>query len=140
MSGYINDKGYHAIRQNSVYKTGDFVTCDKNGLLNFIGRKDNLVKRNGFRIELNEINKALQKHSAIGRCESLFLKEDNQIVSFVESADDLSQLALKSFCLKHLPSYMVPDLIMVLRKIPVNLNHKVDQTALRKMYAQSFKS
>jgi len=140
MSGYINDKGYQALRRNSVYKTGDFVTCDKNGLLNFIGRKDNLVKRNGFRIELNEINKALQKHSSIGRCESLFIKEDSQIVSFVESADDLSQLALKSFCLSHLPSYMVPDLIMVLRKIPVNLNHKVDQTALRKMYAQSFKS
>lgn len=140
MSGYINEKGFHALRKGAVYKTGDYVKADKNGLLCFIGRKDNLIKRKGFRIELNEINAALRNHSEVNACESLFVKEEELIVSFVESAHDLSQLALKTFCLKHLPSYMIPDLIVVLRKIPVNLNHKADLSALRNIYAQTFKS
>ena len=139
MAGYVNDSGYHSIRKNAIYKTGDYVSIQK-GVLSFVGRKDNLIKRNGFRIELSEINTALRKHSEITNCETLFLKKENLVVSFVESGNDLSQLALKTFCIKHLPSYMVPDLIIVLRKIPVNLNHKADFIALKEIYAQTFKS
>ncbi|PMS08550.1 hypothetical protein C0Z17_29695, partial [Trinickia caryophylli] len=67
--GYINqkkkteeafisfEKSYN--RNKKIYRTGDLVRLLPNGNLEFIGRKDNQVKLRGYRIELDEIERAL---------------------------------------------------------------------------------
>ncbi|MGZ4034525.1 MAG: amino acid adenylation domain-containing protein, partial [Bacteroidia bacterium] len=63
MTGYWNNKTndpfYNDDKNTRWYKTGDLVTRDENGNYIFKGRRDRMVKRNGYRIELDEIETAL---------------------------------------------------------------------------------
>jgi acyl-coenzyme A synthetase/AMP-(fatty) acid ligase len=128
MKAFLNEKGLH--KAKASYETGDIVKKEGNNLV-FVGRKDKMVKRNGFRIELSEIKNALLKHTAVKNCE--VINKENTINAFVESSDLLSELELKTFCIDQLPSYMLPDRIICLDKLPLNSNHKVDPEALKKL-------
>lgn len=135
MKAFIDEKGLHRIRKNTSYKTGDLVKKLTSGDLEFEGRKDSLVKRNGFRIEPGEIRRALSSHAAIDECVVLDMKKETiRIIAFVRSSEALSEYSLKSFCLEKLPSYMLPDRIIVLNEFPLNANHKTDLRKLKELY------
>jgi acyl-coenzyme A synthetase/AMP-(fatty) acid ligase len=135
MKAIISESGIQVLKSSSTFNTGDKVKKLKNGQLEFVGRADNMIKRNGFRIELPEIKNALLGFEGISNTE--IIATDNpkiEIKAFVESKNEISELLLRTFLLSKLPSYMLPDMIIVMKKFPMNLNHKVDIQKLKENF------
>jgi amino acid adenylation domain-containing protein/FkbM family methyltransferase len=51
-----------------IYRTGDRARLNRQGQLEYLGRRDGQIKLRGHRIELGEIRSVLASHSAIGEC------------------------------------------------------------------------
>ncbi len=124
------DRHHH---KKSLYKTGDLVQ-EKGGLLFFKGRADNQIKHMGYRIELEEIEIALNALPEVRQAALIYHKGSaayGDIVAFIEPEGlslDISMIK-KALTLK-LPSYMMPTRFEVLEKFPKNANGKVDKKQL----------
>lgn len=113
------------------YKTGDMVYWDKNGILHFIGRKDFQIKYKGHRIELNEITNTIKKLEGVTNAITLFqtVHEMPCLCSYVV-ATSLTEEIIKDYLTKELPYYMVPSYIVLIDKMPVTVNGKIDKAHL----------
>ncbi|CAF1090158.1 unnamed protein product [Adineta steineri] len=110
------------------YRTGDLVTMDSNGLLHYQGRKDHQIKLHGQRIELGEIERCLLNITSISTC--VVMKwNDDYLVAYVQSSDIIEQ-ELREHCQSHLPPHMIPSIFVILDKLPLNQNGKVDRKQL----------
>lgn len=135
MKATIDEYGVHLIKTAAVYNTGDKVKKLSNGAFEFVGRGDSMIKRNGFRIELSEIKNTIIGFEGISNCEVIAIDNPKvEIIAFVESTTEISELQLRNFILTKLPSYMLPDSIIVLKKFPMSLNHKVDLQKLKENF------
>jgi amino acid adenylation domain-containing protein len=117
-----------------VYKTGDLARALADGSLQFLGRMDHLVKIRGVRVELGEIETALEKHPAVRRA-VLVLRDDvpgePRLVAYVVPAAAAPSAAeLRAFLLKALPRAMVPTAFVALAQLPLTANGKLDRKAL----------
>jgi len=117
-----------------VFKSGDICYFDDAGLYYFIGRKDNQININGNRVELEEIEAALNRYPAI--INSCALIHDNCLhaVLIMSSKDaatkESHEASLRSFLNKGLPSYMLPKHYHFINTIPVSDNGKNDRNKL----------
>jgi amino acid adenylation domain-containing protein len=128
------------------YRSGDMVRMLSDGNFEFIGRKDDQVKIRGLRVELGEINIALQDaHPTVITGVTQILKKDatarEQLVAFLVAHDDNNdcdheQLRrhLRSVLKNRLPSYMVPQFFIFVEKIPRSLAGKVNKQALEECF------
>lgn len=141
--GYLNDDELTAQRFVSapfepslrLYKTGDLGHFMPNGELVFSGRIDNQIKLRGFRIELEEIEVALQESTAIDKAiVKRFIGEAGEayLVAYYISANSLRAEALKEQLSRKLPDYMVPSFFVHIKEFPLNQNGKVDRDRLAK--------
>ncbi len=124
-----------------LYKSGDLARSAPGGHLQYVGRRDGQVKVRGFRIELGEIEMALSQHPQVQET-VVVCREDRhmnlrgypdekQIVSYVVgAAETLEVHALRTFLQERLPGYMVPSAFVVLEKLPLTSNGKIDRKAL----------
>lgn len=121
-----------------LYKTGDMVRSLADGNLEFLGRIDYQVKIRGFRVEPGEIEALLNQHPGIR--ESVVVSHENgngekNLVAYVIGASDplaVSSGELRAFLAKQLPEYMVPSIFVMLDRLPLSPNGKVDRRALPK--------
>lgn len=117
-----------------LYRTGDRARYRENGKLEFLGRLDHQIKLRGFRVELGEIENALNQHWAVAQAVVL-LREDRQhdqrLVAYVVSEGERpGSSELRSFLQSSLPEYMVPSAFVMLEALPLTANKKVDRRAL----------
>ncbi|GKZ65758.1 putative NRPS-like protein biosynthetic cluster [Aspergillus niger] len=120
-----------------VYRTGDRAEwrVDSN-VLDFLGRTDSQVKQGGFRVELGEIERALERHprvhtAVVARQPPLTTDGTHTLVAFVVSDDaSVDPHAVTQFARERLPSYMIPDAIEVMGEFPLTSNGKVDRATL----------
>ncbi|ETX03410.1 MAG: hypothetical protein ETSY1_00170, partial [Candidatus Entotheonella factor] len=116
-----------------LYKTGDLARWRPNGHIEFLGRIDNQVQLRGLRIELGEIESILAQHDAVKDVVVTLYATDGheRLVAYVAS-DAMPELSveLKSHLKVHLPDYMIPSQIIVMRALPLTPNGKVDRHAL----------
>jgi amino acid adenylation domain-containing protein len=119
-----------------LYKTGDLACYMPDGNIELIGRMDYQVKIRGHRIELSEIVAALKQHPAIQQA-VVVAREDKpgnkRLVAYVvsiPSSDKPTQSELRDVLKKQLPDYMIPPVIVVLDKMPLSPNGKVDRRSL----------
>ncbi|UJR06583.1 hypothetical protein I4U23_010867, partial [Adineta vaga] len=110
------------------YRTGDMVKMDFNGNLNYQGRKDFQVKLHGQRIELGEIERCLLSITSISTCVVVKWGEDH-LVAYVQSSV-VSEKELHEYCQSHLPPHMIPSYFIILDKLPLNPNGKIDRKRL----------
>ncbi|CAF3497574.1 unnamed protein product [Adineta steineri] len=110
------------------YRTGDLVTIDNNGLLHYQGRKDHQIKLHGQRIELGEIERCLLSITSISACVVIKWKDDH-LVAYIQSSD-INEQKLHEHCQSHLPPHMIPSFFVILDKLPLNQNGKVDRKQL----------
>ena len=142
--GYYNDKErtdsvfiQNPIRgtyKDIVYKTGDIV-YEKNGLLYFAGRIDNQIKHMGYRIELEEVEVALNSLVDVNQSAVLYerVKENyGKIIAFVATEADITESNIKLALKNILPNYMIPNIIKIRAHLPRNKNGKIDKLNLRK--------
>lgn len=117
-----------------MYKTGDIVRWNEDGLLEFLGRKDGQVKINGHRVELSEIEAILAQCAGVKETVVLLQKERNgkeAVIAFVVSDnDETTEQVIKSFANQYIPSYMIPSQIEVMKQFPRTFNGKTDKRAL----------
>ncbi|CAF1575972.1 unnamed protein product, partial [Adineta steineri] len=110
------------------YRIGDLVTMDNNGLLHYQGRKDHQIKLRGQRIELGEIERCLLNITSISAC--VVIKwNDDYLVAYVQTYDS-DQNQLQKHCQTHLPPHMIPSIFIILDKLPLNPNGKIDRKLL----------
>ncbi|WP_331708808.1 pyoverdine non-ribosomal peptide synthetase PvdD [Pseudomonas aeruginosa] len=144
--GYLRRPGLSATRfvpnpfpggaGERLYRTGDLARFQVDGNIEYIGRIDHQVKVRGFRIELGEIEAALA--GLAGVRDAVVLAHDGvggtQLVGYVvaDSAEDAERLreSLRESLKRHLPDYMVPAHLMLLERMPLTVNGKLDRQAL----------
>ncbi|CAF4058212.1 unnamed protein product, partial [Adineta steineri] len=110
------------------YRTGDLVTTNNNGLLHYQGRKDHQIKLHGQRIELGEIERCLLNITSISACVVIKWNNDH-LVAYVQSSYS-NEERLRQHCQSHLPPHMIPSLFIILDKLPLNPNGKIDRKQL----------
>jgi len=143
--GYINNdeltkKSYLTIDGNTEYKSGDYVKIgfDLNTICE--GRKDSQVKIHGLRIELDEINLKLRKIQGIKDAATIVYEDNSvkKIIAFVVSSEEkLTENKIKEKLVKTLPSYMVPQSIIITDALDYTANAKVDKTKLIDKYIKT---
>ncbi|AZC24467.1 AMP-binding protein [Pseudomonas sessilinigenes] len=115
-----------------LYRTGDMGRWNTDGLLEVIGRRDNQVKLNGVRIELEEVESVLclypGVHAAIASLRPL--EAGPQLIAHVEVQDAVTPQALRRFALERLPLTAVPSLIVTVAELPRTRNGKLDRRAV----------
>lgn len=116
-----------------IYRTGDMVYMDQNGLIQFKGRKDSLVKHMGYRIELGEIEHVIINELKIVKyCCAVYNYEKKEIVLFYEKEEDISNADFRKALSKMFPAYMLPSVYIRMDLLPRNTNGKIDRLLLKK--------
>jgi nonribosomal peptide synthetase MxcG len=116
--------------KHRYYKSGDLGRIGADGALEYHGRMDNVVKRQGFRISLGEIESIVRSMPEISDC-CVFMTEaggNGKLVCAVQLMPDVEvvQADLRSQLSLDLPSYMVPNSFVILAEIPRTLAGKID--------------
>ena len=118
------------------YRSGDIALMDEDGEYHYLGRLDQQVKIEGFRVELSEVEHCLRKVSGIAQVAAVVLANEmgaHQIFSFLETENEVDEQELREALKAHLPSYMIPKKINGLAKLPLNVNGKIDRKALKNL-------
>jgi len=120
----------------AYYRTGDLVVEESDGNLRYRGRRDRMIKKRGFRVELGEIESCLYRHPEIGEAAVVAIPDDvlgMKVHAHVacKNGQRLSLIELKTFCSKHIPVYMIPDVFSFHPVLPKTSTDKVDYQTLK---------
>ncbi len=116
-----------------LYRSGDLARFLADGDMEYLGRIDHQVKIRGFRIELGEIESALAAHPAVREAVVLAREDgkERRLVAYVVPDGPAPALNdLRETLAGSLPDYMLPSALVVLEKMPLTSNGKVDRRAL----------
>jgi len=117
-------------KSEKFYKTGDMGRILQSGNIEFIGRDDNQVNINGYRIEIDEVERILIRHPNIVHSkvilESKNVKDQKGLVAFITSNNNIETSKIITWLQEYLPQYMIPLEIIPIDKFPVNRNGKID--------------
>ena len=122
--------------KNIVYRCGD-VVYEQDGLLWFAGRTDNQIKHMGYRIELEEIESALNGMNFVSQSAVLYERVKvnyGKIIAFVATESNENEAQIKIHLEEFLPKYMIPGIIIIKDSLPKNPNGKIDKKRLLKLY------
>ena len=128
---YEDDEGF-----NRLYRTGDMGRFLPDGSIDIIGRRDTQVKIRGNRVELSEVESVIRNIDIVEDVTVQTLDNDGirELIAYVVLSTDLDNIELlNSVCnyvAEHKPNYMVPSYVVKLDHIPLNVNGKVDKSAL----------
>jgi amino acid adenylation domain-containing protein len=141
--GYANAAGLTAERfianpydapGSRLYRTGDLARYTPDGRLVFHGRADNQVKIRGFRIEPGEIEATLITHPAIAEAAVVASGEPGvqRLVAYLVGRNGAPPAVtdLRAWLAGRLPSYMLPEAVVVMDRLPVNRSGKIDRARL----------
>ena len=127
-----------------LFRTGDVGRFRYDGEIEFLGRRDRMVKVRGFRVELGEVEAILAQHPAVGQC-AVVAKHPAEYGTASASQVDKTHLIayitlqpgqsagvheLREFLRCHLPDFAVPSAVLLLDSMPLTPNGKVDLHAL----------
>ena len=116
-----------------IYRTGDIVSLNEEGLIMFKGRKDNIVKHMGYRTDLGEIEHViintlkLVKNGCI-----VYNQAEKQITLFYEAPEEIPVPQFRLEIGKVLPKYMIPTAYHRLEQLQRNTNGKIDRLFYKK--------
>lgn len=118
------------------YRTGDIVCEEPEVGYRYVGRRDRMVKRRGYRVELGEIEAALLRHTDVREAAVIAMPDAEsgvRIFAFVacQAGMTLTKIALKTYSAQALPPYMIPDIFEVLPALPRTSTDKIDYQRLK---------
>ncbi len=114
-----------------IYRTGDLAFYNEDNDLCFAGRKDFQIKHMGHRIELEEIEMAINSFSPIERACCVFEERRNRITAFYVGSMEGKEISEQMR--KSLPSYMIPTAFRTITEFPITPNGKIDRKKLLEM-------
>jgi acyl-coenzyme A synthetase/AMP-(fatty) acid ligase/acyl carrier protein len=118
-----------------LYRTGDMGRIRRDGILEYIGRKDFQIKIRGFRVESEEIEAVLEQHPQVREAVVAareYRPDEKRLVAYVVPNEKSPHTAgnLRNFLKEKLPDYMIPSAIVILESLPLTPNGKIDRKAL----------
>jgi amino acid adenylation domain-containing protein len=118
------------------YRTGDVVVEEPDGNLRYVGRRDRMIKKRGYRVELGEIEVCLYRHPGVREAAVVAVPDETlgmRVTAHLSTRDGgkLSTIELKRFCSENLPLYMVPDRFRFHAALPRTSTDKVDYQTLK---------
>ena len=114
-----------------IYKTGDIGYFGEDENLYFCGRKDFQIKHMGHRIELEEIERAMEKINGIERACCIYKEEKSKIYGFY--IGNVLKSELHDKLKEELPIYMIPNVLTQVEEFPMNKNGKIDRKQLKEL-------
>jgi amino acid adenylation domain-containing protein len=114
-----------------LYRTGDLVRWRTDGVLEYLGRNDHQLKVRGFRIEPGEVENAMRAHPAVR--DAVVTADGSGLIAYLVPRGDggpKTELAVRDLIHGRLPEYMVPSRFVMLTRLPLSANGKVDLSAL----------
>lgn len=115
------------------YRTGDRGYWLQDGNIQFLGRRDDMVKTRGFRVELGEVETVLLKHPGVFRAVVVAVpdpKITNKLYAFVLVEDGVRESDVLEWCQLYLPQYMVPAQVSLVDELPIGRTGKVSRRKL----------
>ncbi|MFB2837780.1 amino acid adenylation domain-containing protein [Floridanema evergladense] len=121
-------------KSERIYKTGDLAKWNFQGNIEYLGRIDDQIKLRGFRVEIGEIEATLLQNKWVKEAVVILYEADDnpRLVAYITTAEKSSNLGnqLKEYLKTLLPNYMVPAQIILLDKLPITPNGKLDRKSL----------
>jgi len=132
---YLTSVKFQSYKGEMIYLTGDLGKCMEDGRIEYIGRKDNQIKVNGYRIELEEIESSINKISYVESavCFLRKHKENTVLVAAFQAQRKIDVNQIKKVLRVKLPDYMIPKLYFQVETIPLNINGKIDRVKLHEL-------
>ncbi|HUO83995.1 MAG TPA: alpha/beta fold hydrolase, partial [Thermoanaerobaculia bacterium] len=131
---FPGNSGLSPISGSRIYRMGDLGKILPDGRIVHVGRKDNQVKIRGHRVELSEIDLALQADPAVREAVTIARPDASgelSLVSFVVAArEEIEEGTLRSALRSRLPEAFIPAAIQLVPDLPRNPNGKIDRSAL----------
>ncbi|SEQ99271.1 non-ribosomal peptide synthase domain TIGR01720/amino acid adenylation domain-containing protein [Hyunsoonleella jejuensis] len=121
------------IKRNKIYKTGDIAKFDNDGIIEFLGRADQQIKIRGYRVEIDDIENVINNTQIVEKCVVIVKQNTNgtkRLVGYIKPKKAFNQNELKAALIKELPNYMIPSSFVIVNKIPLLPNGKVNKKAL----------
>ncbi|WP_185981923.1 non-ribosomal peptide synthetase [Skermania sp. ID1734] len=122
--------------EGRLYRTGDLVCRRADDSLGFVSRVDDAqVKIRGVRVELGEIEATVRGLAGVSDVAAIVSKDasgSNRLIAYVVPERDvqLDDAGLRAELAARLPSFLIPDAIVLLDELPVTANGKLDRAAL----------
>ncbi|HTF97378.1 MAG TPA: amino acid adenylation domain-containing protein [Cellvibrio sp.] len=146
MSGYLNRPALNEARlfeRDGVlfYRTGDKVRYNQRGDLIFLGRIDDQVKINGYRIDLGEVVTPFRSTAGVDDAIAVPLKHPHRgecLGVVVKLKTDMDLQALKNRCNDSLPAYMRTAFVAQVDSLPLSASGKVNVRKLRALASEHF--
>ncbi|MFB4313918.1 amino acid adenylation domain-containing protein [Actinomadura sp. 21ATH] len=145
--GYIGDEEQtrerfvtHPVLRRRLYKTGDLGRWRTDGNIEFLGRLDRQVKIRGHRIELGEVESALNRAPGVRQSVALSVRGPDdrpRLVAYLVAAGGGKRPSDEELIVhlrERVPDYMVPSRVLWLEEFPVTDNGKIDYRALPDPY------
>ena len=120
-----------------IYKTGDLGRYNDDMDLVFASRKDNQIKHMGHRIELGEVEVALNSIDLLTIACCVYDEVHEKIVCFYQSQDEDNERQIALEMMKKLPKYMCPNMYIRYDRLPMNKNGKIDRVKLKESLAEA---
>jgi len=122
-----------------VVYSGDLVKKDREGFLYYIGRKDAMIKKEGYRVSPTEVEELLMGHQDVFEAVACGIERETgkiEIVALVTAKRELDIKALAKFCRQKAPEYLVPDRILVMDHFAKTETGKIDRPrVIKEAYA-----
>jgi amino acid adenylation domain-containing protein len=115
------------------YRTGDYGSWSANRTLNFLGRRDSLVKVRGFRVELGDVEAVLARHPGV--VEAAVVAQPHQdmtnvLTAFLRVCQNISGGEIQQWTTERLPDYMRPRKNIIVDVFPRTGSGKIDRRSL----------
>ncbi|MEK4044428.1 amino acid adenylation domain-containing protein [Paenibacillus sp. FSL H8-0048] len=115
-----------------MYKSCDVGKYLPDGNIEYLGRKDGMVKIRGYRVETGEIENALMKHPAVDAVSAIADERNNstELLCFYVARVQLTVNEIKAFLEESLPDYMIPARFIAIESMPLLPNGKIEKKRL----------
>ncbi|WP_255882418.1 MULTISPECIES: non-ribosomal peptide synthetase [unclassified Ruminococcus] len=135
--GYVNlpeknKEAFFKYKGLNAYHSGDLVRWTENGEIDFLGRLDNQVKLRGLRVELDEIENAINTFDGVKTSKVVVKNNGSEeyLAGYFTAEKEINIEQLTSHLKSKLTYYMVPGALMQLDKMPLTVNGKIDKKQL----------
>jgi crotonobetaine/carnitine-CoA ligase len=138
-SGYLNDEdATQTAWRGGWFHTGDVVTQDSSGMLYFVDRRKDMIRRSGENISAGEVEAALAAHPAVARVVVMAVPDemrDEEVLAVVVpsvgyAANAGSAQDLVTFCLGELAYYKAPAWVAFFEELPATATNKVQKNRI----------